>query len=292
MPIGAGEPDGEEQIVLLAQSAENGQIQLFPTNPKYRESVNYVASDTPVMYPGEGISDWQTYEEFGTRMSESLLLSLGYFTDEELQRRTQHEQPLPPPSLWVRSNMRRPFSLVGNAIASMRTLRKGHLGSKVQAHLGRDSFRGLRLVSTGAIPQGGFSSSSAVTVAAKNAINALFDLGIPPDLLIHLACQAEYGTGVRAGSLDQATEQKGLPGQGTLISSNPRDNYKILGTYPVPAERFHVIFPYTVDRSPGPGRINHCRNAQADRQSRRSGRAADSPAGGHGPVQAPGGRFA
>ena len=67
----------------------------------------------------------------------------------------------------------------------------------------------MRLVSTGNIPQGGFSSSSAVTVATKNAINALFDLQISPDVLVHLACQAEYGTGVRAGSLDQATEQKG-----------------------------------------------------------------------------------
>ena len=27
-------------------------------------------------------------------------------------------------------------------------------------------------------------------------------LEITPDLLVHLACQAEYGTGVRAGSLD------------------------------------------------------------------------------------------
>ena len=65
---------------------------------------------------------------------------------------------------------------------------------------------------------------------------------------MHLACQAEYGTGVRAGSLDQATEQKGRAGQGTLISSNPRDNYRILGTYPVPAERFQILFPYSVER--------------------------------------------
>jgi hypothetical protein len=144
--------------------------------------------------------------------------------------------------------MRRPFSLVGNAIASLRTLRKGNLGAKVQAALGREGFRGIRILSTGNIPQGGFSSSSAVTVATKNAINALFDLRIPPDLLIHLACQAEYGTGVRAGSLDQATEQKGRPGQGTLISSNPRENYRILATYPVPAGRFQLIFPYSVDR--------------------------------------------
>jgi hypothetical protein len=148
----------------------------------------------------------------------------------------------------VTSNMRRPFSLVGNAIASLRTLRKGRLGAEVQLHLGRDGFQGLRIVTTGNVPKGGFSSSSAVTVATKNAINALFGLGIPPDLLVHLACQAEYGTGVRAGSLDQATEQKGRAGCGTLSSSNPRENFRIIGTYPLPADRFHVIFPYTVER--------------------------------------------
>jgi hypothetical protein len=181
-------------------------------------------------------------------MSESLLLALGYFTDEELQRRREKGQPLPPVSHWVTSNMRRPFSLVGNAIASLRTLRKGRLGAEVQLHLGRDGFQGLRIATTGNVPKGGFSSSSAVTVATKNAINALYDLRIPPDLLVHLACQAEYGTGVRAGSLDQATEQKGRAGQGTLISSNPRENFRIIGTYPVPADRFQVIFPYTVER--------------------------------------------
>jgi len=248
MPIGAGSADGREQIVVLTQSADDRRLHLYPLNPRYRENVNFVSSDDDVMYPGEDIRDWHTYEGFGTRMSETLLLSLGYFSDEELDRRRARGQPLPPPSLWISSNMRRPFALVGNAIASMRTLRAGHLGARVQQHLGRESFRGLRLLCTGSIPQGGFSSSSAVTVATKNAINALFDLNIPPDLLVHLACQAEYGTGVRAGSLDQATEQKGRAGQGTLISSNPRDNYRILGTYPVPADRFRVIFPYSVPR--------------------------------------------
>ncbi len=248
MPIGAGSAEGDEQIVMLTQSAGSPQIHLFPTNPQFRENVNTLSSDTALMYPGEEISDWNTYEEFGTRMSESLLLSLGYFHDEELQHRREKGRPLPPASLWIASNMRRPFSLVGNAIASLRTLRKGRLGAQVQLHLGRDGFQGLRIVTTGNVPKGGFSSSSAVTVATKNAINALFGLGIPPDLLVHLACQAEYGTGVRAGSLDQATEQKGRAGCGTLISSNPRENFRIIGTYPLPAERFHVIFPYTVDR--------------------------------------------
>jgi hypothetical protein len=248
MPIGAGDVFGEEQIVVLAQETDDRRIHLFPTNPRYRESINFVPSDSSVMYPGEDISDLHAYEQFGTRMSETLLLSLGYFSDEELEQRSRKGLPLPPASLWVSTNLRRPFSLVGNAIASMRTLRSGNLGAKVQKCLGRSDFQGLRLVSTGNIPQGGFSSSSAVTVAAKNAINALFELGIPSDLLVHLACQAEYGTGVRAGSLDQATEQKGRAGQGTLISSNPKDNYRILGTYPVPTDRFHIIFPYSVER--------------------------------------------
>lgn len=248
MPIGAGSAEGNEQIVILAQPADDCRIHLLPLNPQYRETINFVPSDSDTMYPGDNISDMHTYEAFGTRMSESLLLSLGYFSDEEVERRRKAGVPLPPQALWAGSNMRRPFALVGNAIASLRTLRTGNLGAKVQEVLGRQNFRGLRLVSTGSIPQGGFSSSSAVTVATKNAINSVFDLGIPPDLLVHLACQAEYGTGVRAGSLDQATEQKGRAAQGTLISSNPRDNYRILGTFPVPADRIGIIFPYSVER--------------------------------------------
>lgn len=248
MPIGAGDATGDEQIIVLAQSAGDGRIHLYPLDPKYRESVDFVRGDDDLMYPGENICDLHAYEEFGTRMTETLLLSLGYFSDEELDVRRKKGLPLPPPSLWVGSNMRRPFALVGNAIASMRTLRGGNLGARVQEHLGRRNFKGLRLVTVGNIPQGGFSSSSAVTVATKNAINALFDLEIPPDLLVHLACQAEYGTGVRAGSLDQATEQKGQAGQGTLVSSNPKDNFRVIGTYPVPADRFQIVFPFTVER--------------------------------------------
>jgi hypothetical protein len=248
MPIGAGGEEGKEQIIILLQSAEDGRIHLVPMDQQYRESINSIPADYDAMYPGDEVSDMNTYEKFGTRMSEGLLLSLGYFSEEELGERRRKNQPLPPSTLWVSSNMRRPFALVGNAIASLRTLRTGNLGTKVREHLGLDNFRGLRLVSTGNIPQGGFSSSSAVTVATKNAINALFDIGISSDLLVHLACQAEYGTGVRAGSLDQATEQKGRSGLGTLISSNPKDNYRIIGTYPIPYDRLQIIFPYSVER--------------------------------------------
>jgi molybdopterin-guanine dinucleotide biosynthesis protein A len=248
MPTGAGDPSGREQIVVLMQSSEDRRIHLTPTNPEFQEKVCSIPADIECMYPGAEVGDWYSYEGFGTRMAENLLLSLGYFTDDELQSRRERGRPLPPSSLWISTSMRRPFSLVGNAIASMRTVRSGSLGAKVQAALGRESFTGVRIVTSGNIPRGGFSSSSAVTVAAKNAINALFDLGIPADLLVHLSCQAEYGTGVRAGSLDQATEQKGRAGQGTLLSSNPQDNYRILGTYPVPAQRFQVLFPYSVDR--------------------------------------------
>jgi molybdopterin-guanine dinucleotide biosynthesis protein A len=248
MPIGAGDVKGGEQIVVLAQKANDGRIHLLPLDRKYRESVNFVPADSDAMYPGTEIADWHSYEGFGTRMSETLLLSLGYFSDEEIETRRRKKLPLPPATLRVASNMRRPFALVGNAIASMRTLREGHVGAKVQINLGRDRFKGLWLACNGDIPQGGFSSSSALTVATKNALNSLFGFGIPADLLVHLACQAEYGTGVRAGSLDQATEQKGRAGQGTLISSNPADNYRIMGTYTVPSDRFRVIFPYSVER--------------------------------------------
>lgn len=257
MPIGAGSPEGNEQVAILVQSTEDRSIHLFPVNPKFRETINSLPADHAALYPGEEVSDFHTYEAFGTRMAEHRLLSLGYFSDQEIEERRRQQLPVPPPALWVSSNMRRPFALVENAIASLRTLRAGNLGIRVQGRLARENFRGLRIVSTGGIPQGGFSSSSAVTVAAENAINALWELGIPPDVLVHLACQAEYGTGVRAGSLDQATEQKGRAGQGTLMSSNPRENYRIIGTYPVPAERFQILFPYTVERDRTAWRWSH-----------------------------------
>ena len=38
---------------------------------------------------------------------------------------------------------------------------------------------------------------------------------------------------------------------GTLISSNPRDHYAVLGEFPIPSKRFSVIFPYTTPRDAG-----------------------------------------
>ncbi len=248
MPIGAGDESGDEQICILLQEARDQHLHLFPMNFRFREKISAIPSNTEILYPSEEVHDIYSYEEFGTKMSAKLLLSLGYFSDEELETRRRMGLPLPPSSLWVSSNMRRPFTLVANAIASIRTLRYGNLGARVQKRLGKNVFRGMRIATTGTIPQGGFSSSSAVTLATKNAINSLYELGIPVDLLIHLASQAEYGTGVRAGSLDQATEQKGSHGEGALISSNPRDNYRIIDTFPVPTERFAILFPYSVER--------------------------------------------
>lgn len=248
MPTGAADASGREQIILLAQQAEDGKIHYLPTQPVFREKVNAVPADDPAMYPSDEVDSVYKYEAFGTRMAEQLLLSLGYFSDSEIRARKEAGLPLPPYALWVSNSMRRPFSLLCNAIASLRTLHSGPAGELIQRRLGRESFRGLRLLSTGEIPQGGFSSSSALTVAVKNALNVLYGFGLPEDTLVHLACQAEYGTGVRAGSLDQATEQKGKHGQGALISSNPRDNYRTLGIFTVPTERIRFLFPYTVDR--------------------------------------------
>lgn len=249
MPIGASDEEGDEQIVLLAQPANDGLLHIYATNPKYREIIDALpAANGELMFPGDNVADWHSYEAFGTRMSECMLLALGYFSDRELEVRREMDMPLPPPALWVSNNMRRPFSLIGNAITSLRTLREGALGAKVQHFLGRDNFNGMRFAATGGIPQGGFSSSSALTLAVKNALNALYDLGISPDILVHLATQAEYGTGVRAGTLDQATEQKGCAGQGTLLSSNPSDNYRTLGTYSLPSGQIRILFPYSVAR--------------------------------------------
>jgi len=248
MPTGAEDVSGREQIVLLAQETEDGKIHHLPMHPAFREKVNSVPADDPAMYPSDDVDSIYKYEAFGTHMAEQLLLSLGYFSDSELHTRKEAGLPLPPHALWVSNSMRRPFSLICNAIASLRTLRGGPAGERIRQRLGRNEFRGLRVLSSGAIPQGGFSSSSALTVAIKNALNVLYGFGIPEDTLVHLACQAEYGTGVRAGSLDQATEQKGKHGQGALISSNPRDNYRTLGIFPVPTEHIHFLFPYTVDR--------------------------------------------
>jgi len=248
MPTGALDASGREQIVLLAQQAEDGKIHHLPTQQIFREKVDAVPADDPAMYPSADVDSVYKYESFGTHLAEQLLLSLGYFSDAEIQARKEAGLPLPPHALWVSNSMRRPFSLICNAIASLRTLRDGPAGERIRKSLGRDSFKGLRVLSTGDIPQGGFSSSSALTVAIKNALNVLYGFGIPEDTLVHLACQAEYGTGVRAGSLDQATEQKGKHGQGALISSNPRDNYRTLGVFPVPTERIHFLFPFTVDR--------------------------------------------
>ena len=248
MPTGARDAADRQQIVLLAQQTEDGRIHHLPMKSDFSEKVSSISADNPAMYPSEDVDSIYSYESFGTHMTEQLLLSLGYFSDSEISARRKAGLPLPPNALWISNSMRRPFSLICNAIASIRTLHSGSAGRRIRQCLMRDHFRGLRILSTGDIPQGGFSSSSALTIAIKNALNALYGLGIPEDTLVHLACQAEYGTGVRAGSLDQATVQKGKHGEGALISSNPKDNYRTLGVFPVPTQRIHFLFPYTVDR--------------------------------------------
>ena len=111
MPIGAGAEEGEEQIVLLLQAAGDHRIHLHPIDRKYRENVNFVPTDNEAHYPGEHIADLHSYEAFGTSLSENLLLQLGYFADEELDTRRTRKMPLPPSTLWVSNNIRRPFAV-------------------------------------------------------------------------------------------------------------------------------------------------------------------------------------
>ncbi|MDX9867489.1 MAG: NTP transferase domain-containing protein, partial [Kiritimatiellia bacterium] len=155
MPTGARDADGREQIVLFAQQTRDGKIHHLPTHPVFREKLDAIPADSPEMFPDPGVDSVYKYEAFGTRMAERLLLALGYFSDAELRARREAGLPLPPHALWVCNSMRRPFSLICNAIASLRTLREGPAGARVRQCLGRDGFTGLRLLSTGAIPQGG-----------------------------------------------------------------------------------------------------------------------------------------
>jgi len=248
MPMGAGDAGGSEQIVMLVQAADDGRIRLHPLEPKYQERLSAIPADFDAMYPGEDVVDPGAYEAFGTRMSEALLRLQGYMADDEARQPDACGKPRSEPSQWLSANLRRPWPLVANALASLRTVRAGKVGAKIQASLGRAGFRGLRIVTTGNIPEGGFSSSSAVTVATLNALDALYGFGLAPEVLVRVACQAEYGTGVRAGSLDQATEQTGKAGLGTLISSNPRDNYRPFHVFRVPTECIQILFPCSVAR--------------------------------------------
>jgi len=105
MPIGAADAAGREQIVVLVQGAHDGAIHLFPTDAEFQERLSALPADDASMYPGEEITDWYAYEGFGTRMAERMLLSLGYFSHDELDRRRRAGLPLrsadsawPPPA--------------------------------------------------------------------------------------------------------------------------------------------------------------------------------------------------
>jgi hypothetical protein len=147
------------------------------------------------------------HEGFGTRMSETLLLSLGTSATRIRNNPPREGLPLPPPSRWI-SN-----TCVGrlpgrNAIASMRTLPRG-TGARRTGTPRSDSFKGLvscaRQHSAGRLLQ--FVGGDRAT---QNAINALFDIGYRPTYCAS-GCQAEYGTGVRAGSLDQQPSRRARP---------------------------------------------------------------------------------
>ena len=167
MPIGAADPCGREQVIVLMQASDDGRIRLLPANPDFREQQNSIAADLACMFPGDDQGESHGYESFGTKMAQQILGSLGYVSDQQLVDLQKRGESLPPPDRWVSSCMRRPFSLLANALASIRTVRDGDLGRRIQASLGRAGFRGLRVVSNGDIPQGGFSSSSAVTIAIQ-----------------------------------------------------------------------------------------------------------------------------
>jgi CTP:molybdopterin cytidylyltransferase MocA len=245
VPIGSPDALVRHQIVALVQQRDDGTVALSALNPFYRDDSAVLPAGEPWAYPGPDVTDWYGYETFGTRMSREILLRLGYQDGKDAGRTADGAHD---PARSIAANMRRPFPLAMNALASLRTLAEGPEGRRTREVLFPPGFQGLSVVLDGDIPRGGFSSSSAVTVAMMNALNALFGLGLADTRLVSLACQAEFGTGVRAGSLDQATVQMGSATRGAVVSSNPRDGFRVLGRFAVPSERVRILFPYTVDR--------------------------------------------
>ena len=244
VPIGSPDALVRHQIVALVQRRGDGMVALSALNQFYRDDSAILPGCEPWAYPGPEVTDWYGYEAFGTRMSRNILLLLGY----QEGRDSDPSGAGVAAARSVSANLRRPFPLAMNALASLRTLAAGPDGGRAREALFPPSFTGLSVVLDGDIPRGGFSSSSAVTVATMNALNALFGLGLADTRLVSLACQAEFGTGVRAGSLDQATEQMGSATRGAVVSSNPRDGFRVLGRFAVPSERIRILFPYSMDR--------------------------------------------
>ena len=91
MPCGAQDASGREQIVVLAQSSDDKKIHLDATNPGFRENLDALPADEGILFPGRMVADQYSCDDFGTRMAEILLLSLGYI--REAERETTPEKP-------------------------------------------------------------------------------------------------------------------------------------------------------------------------------------------------------
>ena len=108
-------------------------------------------------------------------------------------------------------NSPKTLALVGN----------GHWGNYVRAaalrlqeHFRDRRLRGADLVYCGTIPVGsGLSSSSAVVVAAAEALVTVNDLPVRPHSFVDLCGEGEWFVGTRGGSADHAAIKFGKPGQ-------------------------------------------------------------------------------
>lgn len=228
--IGGRDADDRSQIEVLIQQTDDGLLHLFTDNPDFQEDQHWIPIEM-LEYPA-GIDSENTYEAFGMAMAKKILTELGY-SDADLA-----------------NSMRSTISLVANAITSLRTLREGEEGERVQAVFGPDKLKGLQICINGDVPKGGFSSSSAVVVAVLNAFNAYYNLGLSDKMIVKIACQAEYGTGVRAGSLDHAAIQMATVENTILFSSNPADDYRPISHFSMDPND-NILFAFSVPRDTG-----------------------------------------
>ena len=116
-----------------------------------------------------------------------------------------------------------------NSPKTLALVRNGHWGNYVRAAALRlqERFRdhrlhGADLAFSGTIPIGsGLSSSSAVVVAAAEALVAINDLPVRPSSFVDLCGEGEWFVGTRGGSADHAAIKLSKPGQVAHMSFFP-----------------------------------------------------------------------
>ncbi|HEY3414972.1 MAG TPA: NTP transferase domain-containing protein [Armatimonadota bacterium] len=134
----------------------------------------------------------------------------------------------------------------GPAVRELTAEARGDWSLYVRAAVERLQFeaarplRGMNIVAKGTIPiAAGLSSSSALVVAAAEAILALNDLRIGRDRLVELCGEAEWFVGTRGGAGDHAAMILAREGCVTQVGYFP---FRVIDSAPLPAGHTFMVF--------------------------------------------------